>query len=358
LPRSRSKTRFLLALLALTALLACGLTSAAAAKKPHRPSFYWGAWIGSQLTGSQPPWDMSAVSAFESLVGKSPSLLQFSAPFMDCNGPGECSPHPFPAAEMTSIREYGAIPVFSWGSQGGSETLEQPAFSLARLAEGGEDAYVREFAEAAKQWGHPFFLRFDWEMNGNWFPWGTGISGNTTSQFVAAWRHIHDIFTVVGATNATWVWCPYADPGGHLAKLKGFYPGKNYVDWTCIDGYNWAKNTVNPSPWRTFDQIFTETYAKVASMAPHKPIMLGEVASNGTGRRKAKWYREMFKALDGKAFPKVRALVYFDQYDRDLRWPLEVSSASAKAFARGVHPRKFKPARYSSISERPILPPR
>src|SRR5947199_3529398 len=34
--------------------------------QPNGPnSVYWGGWIGDQLTGTQAPWDMSAVSKFE-----------------------------------------------------------------------------------------------------------------------------------------------------------------------------------------------------------------------------------------------------------------------------------------------------
>ena len=84
---------------------------------------------------------------------------------------------------------------------------------------GTHDAYIREFAEDARDWGHPFFLRFNWEMNGNWFPWSEGVNGNQPGEYVAAWRHVHDIFTEVGATNATWVWCPNVDPGGKFSDL-------------------------------------------------------------------------------------------------------------------------------------------
>ena len=52
---------------------------------PKQRGIYWGAWIGTQLTGDQPPWDMSAVSHFEGMVGKGLSLLEFAAPFADCS---------------------------------------------------------------------------------------------------------------------------------------------------------------------------------------------------------------------------------------------------------------------------------
>ena len=133
----------------------------------------------------------------------------------------------------------------------------QPDFQLGDLIAGTYDAYIREFAEEARDWGHPFFLRFNWEMNGDWFPWCEGVHGNAPGEYVAAWRHVHDIFTAVGATNATWVWCPYADTEKRLrADLRSLYPGDAYVDWTCLDGYNWGQNPVNPRPWRSFTEIF------------------------------------------------------------------------------------------------------
>src|SRR5690242_10109547 len=41
---------------------------------------YWGATIGEQLTGTQAPWDMSAVSGFEATTHRSLSLIQFFQP--------------------------------------------------------------------------------------------------------------------------------------------------------------------------------------------------------------------------------------------------------------------------------------
>ena len=132
----------------------------------------------------------------------------------------------FPTTPLENVRAYGAIPVFSWNS-----TVEPAEPRPARLQprtmiDGRYDSYIREFATKAKEWGHPFFLRFDWEMNGFWFPWSEGVNGNTPGQFVAAWRHVHDIFTAVGATNATWVWCPNVDLNGGLIAAGRALPGR------------------------------------------------------------------------------------------------------------------------------------
>jgi hypothetical protein len=51
---------------------------------PAASSIYWGAWIGKQLTGEQPPWDMGAANKFEEMAGKKLSILNFSAPFANC----------------------------------------------------------------------------------------------------------------------------------------------------------------------------------------------------------------------------------------------------------------------------------
>src|SRR4249919_1261914 len=159
---------------------------------------YWGAWVGSQLTGDEAPWDMGAIAKFESMAGKAASAINFSSPFADCSK-APCDFYEFPKAEMESIRAHGSMPFFSWASQATPASLNQPDFQLADVIAGTYDDYIREFAEGARDWGHPFFLRFNWEMNGGWFPWSEIANGNGPGQYIAAWRHVHDIFAAVGA---------------------------------------------------------------------------------------------------------------------------------------------------------------
>ncbi|HEY4779527.1 MAG TPA: glycosyl hydrolase, partial [Solirubrobacterales bacterium] len=236
---------------------------------PAASSIYWGGWIGSQLTGTEAPWDMNAVTALEQKAEKKLSIVNFSAPFANCSS--TCSYYNFPQNEMNNIRSHGAIPFYSWGSQSipVPTNLNEPNFQLSDIIEGHHDAYIRKFAEAAKAWGHPFFLRFDWEMNGGWFTWAEGANGNKAGEYVAAWRHVHDIFTQVGATNATWVWCPNVDPENQMQNLSALYPGDAYVDWTGLDGYNWGTNPARPDRWQTFDQLYRSTYRTITeSIAP------------------------------------------------------------------------------------------
>ena len=146
---------------------------------------------------------------------------------------------------------------------------------------------------------------------------------------------MHDIFTSVGATNATWVWCPYIDIH-KFAPIARFYPGDEYVDWTCLDGYNWAKARSHPVAWKTFDQIFASSYRQIVNrIAPSKPMLLAEIASSGGGKAKARWISNMFDALHTK-YRRMRGLIWFDQVQQGVSWPLENSPIVTRAFAQGL----------------------
>jgi hypothetical protein len=357
---ARPVVALMLALLACGCLWAAGATAAGVPHraKPQKPKpIYWGAWIGDQITGTDAPWDMGGVSHFEQMVGKGLSLVEFSSSWQVCGR--TCTPYKFPFEAMDNVRRYGAIPVYSWGAESSPRSSEnQPEFQLADIIGGAYDSYIAQFANEARAWAHPFFLRPNWEMNGNWFPWSELANGNTPGQYVAAWRHIHDIFAAVGASNATWVWCPYADTEKRLKKtpLKPLYPGDSYVDWTCLDGYNWGRNPVNPKPWRSFGELFDPAYNEVTKkVAPRKPLMLGEFATSPNGGHKAVWIRQMFEKLPRK-YPRVRALIYFNTVDRGVDWPLETSPPAAKEFAKGISKGIYANNRFGELASAPIRP--
>jgi hypothetical protein len=321
---------------------------------PKPSSIYWGAWIGDQLTGSQPPWDMSAVTEFEEMTRKKLSIVHFSSPFANCSS--ACYNYSFPSGAMTSIRNHGSIPFFSWASQSTPSTRVEPDYELSDVLAGKHDVYIRKFAEAARNWGHPFFMRFNWEMNGGWFPWGAGTNNNQVSESAAVWRHVHDIFTEVGATNATWTWCPNIDPDHRYPSLASFYPGDAYVDWTCLDGYNWGTNPWRPDRWRTFDQLFSSSYHEIVDqIAPSKPMIVGEVGSTEYGGSKAAWISDMLSKIP-TSYPKIRGLLYFEKHD-SADWPLETSSSAVDAFASGIANSAYAENTFGSLGPAPILPP-
>jgi Glycosyl hydrolase family 26 len=341
-------------LLASLLLLAPG---AAVAKKRPPNSLYWGAQIGDQMTGEAAPWDMNPVYRFEHIAGKGLSLIEFGSPFAEC-GSGGCTTTKFPLTPLENIRRYGAIPVFSWSSSASPPEGDQSAFNLPAVLSGRYDAYIREFALKAKAWGHPFFLRFDWEMNGFWFPWSgfDGVNGNSAAEFVPVWRHVHDIFTSVGATNATWVWCPNIDLHGGLSPLGTLYPGSSYVDWTCLDGFNWGKRHGSPG-WQSFNQVFHRTYRRITTrVAPDKPMMLAEVASTEKGGNKPAWIKDMYLKVRHN-YRKVRAVIWYDVDDRGTNWPIERRKQDRRAFRTGIRAGAYRPNEFGGIANSPIPPP-
>jgi len=329
-----------------------GTCQATQSSAPHAP-LYWGATIGDQLTGEQAPWDMGAVDQFEGLAGKGLSLVNFFAPFANCDS--SCYFYKFPTEPMESIREHGAIPVFSWSSQSIPSSLDEPDFQLGDVISGRYDSYIQEFAEDAKEWGHPFFLRFNWEMNGNWFPWSEGVNGNQPGEYVAAWRHVHDIFRAVGATNATWVWCPNVDPEAKMLDLAGQYPGDEYVDWTGLDGYNWGPG--RSGEWASFNGLYSSTYTAIAgAIAPSKPMLIGEIGSTEHGGSKADWISEALSSIL-TGYPQIRGMLWFDTFDDGMDWPIETSPGATSAFAAGVQDPAFRSDSYADLPAGAIAPP-
>lgn len=329
-----------------------GTTTGPRAAAASAQGIYWGAMLGQQFGGLSAPASWTPVVDFEDRDsgGKAPSVLHFGGGhWYSTTCGGYCA---FPADLMTATRSHGAIPFYDWGSDGQPD--ESP-FTDAQIAAGAQDRYITEWAQAAKAWGHPFFLRLDWEMNGSWTPWGVGSSGTTPSDFVAMWRHVHDIFTGVGATNVTWVWCPNLDYKSSLPPFSSLYPGDAYVDWTCLSGYNAGV------PWMSFHDLYAASYAGLTAVAPDKPVILGEVASTEHGGSKAQWITAMLADLP-VSFPRVHGFLWYDRLTQGpgpySDWPIESSPASSAAFARAIANPRFAGARYADFaSAGPIAPP-
>ncbi len=310
---------------------------------------FWGAWIGTQFTGKEPPWDMTAVADFQKITGKGLSLIEFSAPFADCYIK-PCTYYYFPTSAFNTIRRYGAIPVFDWGSNAIPIKGTASRFSLSKIINGTYDSYIRTFAREAAAWGHPFFLRFDWEMNGRWFPWGWGAQGNGDTAYVEAWRHVHDIFASAGATNVSWVWCPNTDPKGVFGPIQELYPGSAYVNWTCMDVYN------SDQPWTSFAGLFSSTYATIRALAPDKPMLIAETATTEHGGSKSAWITQALTQIPLE-FPLVRGIAWFEKYAQGFDWPVETSGSSKRAFRNAIQSSLYVGNQFSSLADGPILPP-
>lgn len=140
--------------------------------------------------------------------------------------------------------------------------------AMQEIADGKYDWYLYQFAHAIVTFGHPVIINFAHEMNGSWFHYGYKYVKPAT--FIAAFRHIHTIFEMAGASNVTWLWTVNVPSGTQTGPIAQFYPGDAYVDWIGIDGYDWQGD-------RTFDQTFGSTIEQVKAITK-KPILISETS--------------------------------------------------------------------------------
>jgi mannan endo-1,4-beta-mannosidase len=332
--------RFRADLRLLLPVLLIGLTGGAAlaALSNERPdtrrlsmvsrSIYWGAYINGDDTyrhlyggtWGNAPWNAPAWSRFESNAGKPVSIIHW--------GVGTPWAHSFDywRGTLDLVRRRGDINLID---------LQSGRAWLRDIAKGAYDTSFVRWAQQARAYGRPFFLRWDWEMNGNWFPWGTTRrSRNSPADYVAAWRHIHDIFTRVGAANVTWVWCPNVDPRRKFVRYKRLYPGDAYVDWTGLDGYNQTGG-------QSFKWLFGRSYEELLRIAPSKPIIIAETSSVEGGRLpKPAWVRDALTNQLPRNFPQVKAVAWMNWRIHDggklKNWQIESSPSSRAAFVHAI----------------------
>ncbi|MHB8465115.1 MAG: glycoside hydrolase family 26 protein [Acidimicrobiales bacterium] len=271
--------------------------------------------------------DLGQLDTFNSAAGKKAALFSYYNDFSSG----------FDAGAADAVRARGAQPMITWEPWDPSNgSVNQPAYSLAAIAGGRYDSYIVGWAHQVKAWGHALTLRFAHEMNANWYPWDEGVNGNTPGQYVAAWRHVHDLFAAAGVSNVSWVWSPNVVDSGTTA-LTELYPGDAYVDWLGVDGYNWG-TTQSWSGWQSFTDVFGATLAQLRGLSKHQ-IMIGETASAEQGGSKADWIRGLFSGLASNN--DIRAFVWFN-LDKETDWTIQSSSAAQAAFAAGVADSRYQ----------------
>jgi len=237
------------------------------------------------FSASTAPHD-AMIDAYESLVQKSQTRI----------GWYESLNNPFPSATIDVVQNRGAIPYIVWEPYDGSVFGESAYAGRSRLgdiAAGRYDEQINTWARAAAADGRAIEITFGHEMNSDWYTWGyiKGHNGNTPQLYVAAFRHVHDLFDAAGADNVSFVWTINSTWRDDFSVA---FPGEQYVDRLGINGHNWGgdPNAAGPawSKWRPFERIFgswdpynpagVNNYEALAALAD-LPIIIGEFASAG-----------------------------------------------------------------------------
>ena len=273
---------------------------AAGTSLPTSPASY----LGVYETG--PPGIYQPVAEFARVVGKQPNLVGYYS--------GWREPFQLRFAEM--VHAQGAVTIVQ---------MDPTNASIAKIAAGTYDSYLRSYADRVRRFGQPVVIGFGHEMNAPWYSWGYGPTAAPT--FVAAWRHIVSLFRGQGADNVTWLWTLQADEPG-TGPIASWWPGNQYVTWVGIDGYYYR-------PSDTFASVFGKTITQVRILTG-KPVLLSETAAGPESHQPAK----IGDLFDGMRHYGTLGLVWFDiaqddgTYHQD--WHIEDNPAAQTAFRRGV----------------------
>jgi hypothetical protein len=185
--------------------------------------------------------------------------------------------------------------------------------------------FVR-WADVLKARSGPTLLTFSHE------PEATGQKrfGNSAG-FIAAWRHVVDIFRAQGVKNVQWTWqmtaYSFKVSGSDPRAASKWYPGDAYVDNVAGDAYNWSNCRGG-----SVQQLSTVAAPLVAfARAHHKGAVLGEYGT-GPGSVRAGWLRNAASYLIQNA-NTFRGAYYFDHVNSTkCNWGL-TSSTDVNTFA-------------------------
>ncbi|TPW70857.1 glycosyl hydrolase [Schumannella sp. 10F1B-5-1] len=258
----------------------------------------------------------------------------------------------FRASGITRSWQKGVLPMLTWESRpigSANDQKEEPEYTLSSIISGGHDAYITKFAQDVVATGLPFVLRFDHEMNGDWYPWSEGINTNTQGQYVEAWRHVHDIFEAQGANAyVIWTWAPnridkLSSDRRSLEYLRSLYPGDDYVDWVGMSSY--LRPPFKAGQEIGFDQTFSATLGQLRQIAPGKRILLAEVGASEIEGHKPDWLASFFRGLNAPENADIVGFAWFSmtvtsKVDGELAtndWRIDSSARSVEAFAAGLH---------------------
>jgi beta-mannanase len=215
---------------------------------------------------------------------------------------------------FNAVTGSGRAPMVTWEPWTPGAGVWQPRFSLDKITSGAFDAYIARWARDLRALRTTIYLRPMHEMNGDWYPWGGSVNGNSPKLFREAWARMHHIFDAQGAKNVKWVFSPVNEdwPRTKANKFENYYPGRKLVDILALDGYNWGATKPNFGGWRSFRRTFSSAYRRMSRLGP-QPIWFAEVGSATEGGSKAAWVRDMFKTA--QTMRRLNAIIWMDTID-------------------------------------------
>jgi mannan endo-1,4-beta-mannosidase len=308
---SSARSRLTVAAAVLIAVAAIAIVLTRLGSSPSRPPVVRASlpataasYLGVYENGAPP--DFQPVTEFAEAAGRQPGLVGYFSGW----------PEPFAASFARKVRAHGATPLIQ---------IDPTFASVAAIAAGTYDGYLRAYAVSVRSFGHPVVIGFGHEMNAPWYSWGYG---HVPAQvFIRAWRHIVTLFREEGADNVTWLWTINGDQS-ETGPVQSWWPGARYVTWVGIDGYYYR-------PADTFTSIFGATIHQVRHFTAD-PVLISETAVGPAAGQAAK----IGNLFAGIVQYRTLGLVWFDNAQHQgiyhQNWRIEESPAAAAALHRGV----------------------
>ena len=276
---------------------------------------WWGMFVPAAPDGSGLP---AAVAAQDASLGRPLDLI------LVYHDMSTTSDGTFPNSAETQLSRHHLM-VFSWAPRIWSTGQY---FSRETIASGALDkSVIIPEAIRLRNLGTTVFLSLAAEAD------STGAtSQGSPSQFVAAWRHVHDVFAKLNVRNVVWVWTTTGYLP-HASTIAAMYPGNSYVDWIGYDPYNYF--TCRNSPWQSFSQTIGPFYQWLTARHYGKPIMLteyGTSADPGNPGLEASWYRDIAPTI--KKYSGIKALDLWNSAVGPCNFTLSSQSAQGQAAYR------------------------
>ena len=255
------------------------------------------------------PRTYQPVTSFTSVAGRRPNITVYYSQWGA----------PFRARFATAAARAGAVVLVQ---------MQPWHTSLAAIAAGHWDGYLRRFAAQVRRFGGQVILSFAPEANGQWYPWGW--QHTSPAHWVAAWRHVVTVFRDSDAINVTWLWDISGRNRG-TGHIRNWWPGPRYVDWIGVDGYYFT-------PADTFQTVIGSTVRNVRKFT-RKPILVSEVGIGPHAGQAAK----LPGLFAGLRRDHLLGLIWFDVaqhqglYHQDWRLDGPAAVAAFRAGVRSLH---------------------
>jgi Glycosyl hydrolase family 26 len=193
------------------------------------------------------------------------------------------------------------------------------------------------WAQTIKSRNHPVMVAYNHEPEAD-----AGRQGSA-ADFIAAYRHVEDVFTAQGATNVEWTWqmtaYAFRTSAADLRYAAKWYPGDAYVDNVGADAYNWFTCGHGNGTWNELEVLgrpvlaFARAHGKAASFP--------EFATDANPGR-VRWITNAHQYFLANQ-DVLSAAFYFNRpptvaANSDCRWALQ-SRAEFDAFAAIVRDR-------------------